>query len=89
MWLNLSFVSNTACTGARRAKLRKGIVKTNLLSTDKVIVTVAITGGLHGKEANSNLPITAEEQAQAAYDAYNAGASIVHRQYRYRLYARA
>lgn len=53
-------------------------MKTDLLSTDKVIVTVAITGGLHGKEANSNLPITAEEQAQAAYDAYNAGASIVH-----------
>lgn len=53
-------------------------VKTDLLSTDKVIVTVAITGGLHGKEANANLPITAEEQAQAAYDAYNAGASIVH-----------
>ena len=53
-------------------------MKTNLLSSDKVIVTVAITGGLHGKEANANLPITAEEQAQAAYDAYNAGASIVH-----------
>ena len=53
-------------------------MKTDLLSSDKVIVTVAITGGLHGKEANANLPISAEEQAQAAYDAYNAGASIVH-----------
>lgn len=53
-------------------------MKPNLLSTDKVIITVAITGGLHGKEANPNLPTSAEEQAQAAYDAYNAGASIVH-----------
>jgi len=43
-----------------------------------VIVTCAITGGLHGKEANPNLPVTPEEQADAAYEAYQAGASMVH-----------
>ena len=53
-------------------------MKTNLISRDKVIITAAITGGLHGREVNENLPLSAEEQAQAAYDAYNAGATVVH-----------
>ncbi|SHK52849.1 3-keto-5-aminohexanoate cleavage enzyme [Shimia gijangensis] len=53
-------------------------MKVDLLSKDKVMITAAITGGLHGREANANLPLTPEEQAQAALDAYNAGASIVH-----------
>lgn len=43
-----------------------------------LIITCAITGGLHGKEANMNLPETPEEQVQQTYDAYNAGASMVH-----------
>lgn len=43
-----------------------------------LIVTCAITGGNQGKEANPNLPETLEEQVQQTYDAYNAGASIVH-----------
>jgi 3-keto-5-aminohexanoate cleavage enzyme len=43
-----------------------------------LIITVCLTGGVHGKEANPNLPETPEEQAQQAYDAYKAGASIVH-----------
>ncbi len=43
-----------------------------------MIVQVAITGGFHGKEANPNLPETPEEQADAVYAAYKAGASIVH-----------
>jgi 3-keto-5-aminohexanoate cleavage enzyme len=53
-------------------------MKPNLLSEDKVIITAAITGGLHGKESNPNIPTTPEEQAQAALDCYNAGASILH-----------
>lgn len=53
-------------------------MKASFLSDDKVIITTAITGGVHGKEANPNIPITAEEQAQAALDCYNAGASILH-----------
>ena len=43
-----------------------------------LIVSCAITGGVHGKEYNENLPETPEEQAQQTYEAYNEGASIVH-----------
>ncbi len=43
-----------------------------------LIITVSITGGLQGKEANPNIPETPEEQAQATFEAYEAGASIVH-----------
>ena len=43
-----------------------------------LIIACAITGGLHGKEANPNLPEAPEEQVREAYDAYNAGASMVH-----------
>jgi 3-keto-5-aminohexanoate cleavage enzyme len=45
---------------------------------EKLIVTAALTGGFHGKEANPNLPITPDEIAQAAYDCWQAGATIVH-----------
>jgi len=44
---------------------------------DKLIVTVAITGGA-SPESNPYLPKTPKEQIQATVDAYNAGASIVH-----------
>lgn len=43
-----------------------------------VIISCAITGGVHTKEANPNLPQSPEEQAKAANEAYRAGASIVH-----------
>lgn len=43
-----------------------------------LIISVAITGGVQGKEANENLPEKPEEQARQAYDAYQAGASAVH-----------
>ena len=43
-----------------------------------LIVSVALTGGVHGKETNPNLPETPQEQAQQAFEAYKAGASIVH-----------
>jgi len=43
-----------------------------------LIISVAITGGVQGKEINPNHPETAEEQAQQTYDCYKAGASIVH-----------
>lgn len=44
---------------------------------DKLIITVAITGGA-SPETNPYLPKTPKEQIQAAYDAFNAGATIVH-----------
>ena len=53
-------------------------MKTDFLKDEKLIITAAITGGIHGKWANPSLPISAEEQAQAALECYNAGASIVH-----------
>ena len=43
-----------------------------------LIITVALTGAFYTKEANPNLPETAEEQAQSTYEAYRAGASVVH-----------
>jgi 3-keto-5-aminohexanoate cleavage enzyme len=53
-------------------------MKPNLLTDKKVIITAAITGGIHGKWANPSLPLTAEEQAQNALECHEAGASIVH-----------
>ena len=53
-------------------------MKTDFLKDEKLIITAAITGGIHGKWANPSLPISAEEQAQAALECYNAGASVVH-----------
>jgi 3-keto-5-aminohexanoate cleavage enzyme len=43
-----------------------------------LIVCCAISGGIQGQESHPNLPETAEEQAQAAYDAANAGAAMIH-----------
>lgn len=43
-----------------------------------LILSVALTGGVHGKELNPNLPETPDEQAAHALEARKAGASIVH-----------
>jgi len=43
-----------------------------------LIICVAISGGVHGKEANPNLPETPDEQVEQTYAAYQAGASMVH-----------
>jgi 3-keto-5-aminohexanoate cleavage enzyme len=43
-----------------------------------LVICAAITGGVHGKEANRNLPETPEEQVEQTSAAYQAGASIVH-----------
>jgi 3-keto-5-aminohexanoate cleavage enzyme len=42
------------------------------------IVTAALTGGVHGKEANPAIPETPEEIGQAAAAVEEAGAAIVH-----------
>lgn len=44
----------------------------------KTIITVALTGGFHGKEANPNLPLTPEEIAQSAYECWEKGAAVAH-----------
>jgi 3-keto-5-aminohexanoate cleavage enzyme len=43
-----------------------------------LIISVAITGGVQGKEVNPNLPETKAEQVEHTYEAYRAGASVVH-----------
>jgi 3-keto-5-aminohexanoate cleavage enzyme len=43
-----------------------------------MIITCALNGGVQGKETNEALPETPSELAQAAYDAWNAGAAAVH-----------
>jgi len=48
------------------------------LAGDPVILTAALTGGVHGKEANPNLPETPEEIGRAAAAAEDAGAAVVH-----------
>lgn len=45
---------------------------------DKLIVTVAPTSNFHGKEANPALPYSPQEVADAVYECWNEGASIVH-----------
>ena len=44
----------------------------------ELIVTVATTGGLHGKEANPNLPEQPEEVVEDLKECREAGASVVH-----------
>ena len=44
----------------------------------KIFITAALTGGLHKKSANPNLPEQPYEIAQAAYECYNEGAAIAH-----------
>lgn len=53
-------------------------MKPNLTNPGKVIITVATTGGLHGKEANPALPEQPSDIISDFRDCYNAGASIAH-----------
>jgi uncharacterized protein (DUF849 family) len=45
---------------------------------NKVIITCAMTGGIHVPTMSNYLPVTPEEIAQQSIDAANAGASILH-----------
>jgi 3-keto-5-aminohexanoate cleavage enzyme len=48
------------------------------LTRQKVILTVATTGGVHGKEANPNVPEQPDEIAEQARACEELGAAIVH-----------
>lgn len=48
------------------------------MSTQKVIITCAVTGSIHTPSMSPYLPVTAEEIADAAVGAAEAGAAIVH-----------
>jgi 3-keto-5-aminohexanoate cleavage enzyme len=45
---------------------------------EKVIITVAVTGGLTTRQQNPNVPYTPQELARAAIDSWKAGAAVVH-----------
>jgi len=46
--------------------------------TDKLIITVATTGGLHGKKAHPKFAEQPDEIAEAVYESWNEGAAIAH-----------
>lgn len=48
------------------------------MAARKVIITCAVTGGIHTPSMSPHLPVTAEQIADAAVDAAHAGAAIVH-----------
>jgi 3-keto-5-aminohexanoate cleavage enzyme len=48
------------------------------LRGEKLIITAALTGGVHGKEANPDLPETPAEIGRAAAECEQAGAGVVH-----------
>jgi len=47
-------------------------------STEPVVITCALTGGIHGKEANPNLPEQPDEIVEQGIAAAEAGAAILH-----------
>ncbi len=47
-------------------------------STEPVVITCALTGGIHGKEANPNLPEQPDEIVEQGVAAAKAGAAILH-----------
>ncbi len=46
--------------------------------SNKIVITCAITGAETSKATQPALPVTAEEIAQGAFEAYEAGASVLH-----------
>jgi 3-keto-5-aminohexanoate cleavage enzyme len=44
----------------------------------KVIITAALTGGVHGKAANPNLPEQPDEIVSQGLEAWQAGAAVIH-----------
>jgi uncharacterized protein (DUF849 family) len=46
--------------------------------SNKVIITCAVTGAIHTPSMSPYLPVTADEIAEAAIGAAEAGAAIVH-----------
>jgi 3-keto-5-aminohexanoate cleavage enzyme len=68
--------SATWCTMSRIRVLEE---RTDMSDpTGKVIITCALTGGIHGKEANPNLPEQPDEIVAQGVAAWRAGAAILH-----------
>src|SRR4051812_38431896 len=63
---------------SRRPPPDCGVIGTAMYSQKKVIITCAVTGAIHTPSMSPHLPITAQEIADAAVAAREAGAAIVH-----------
>jgi 3-keto-5-aminohexanoate cleavage enzyme len=50
----------------------------NRTGNGTVIITCALTGGIHGKEANPNLPEQPDEIVEQGVEAWRAGAAVLH-----------
>jgi 3-keto-5-aminohexanoate cleavage enzyme len=50
----------------------------NFATSTPVVITCALTGGIHGKEANENLPEQPDEIVEQGIAAWRAGAAILH-----------
>ncbi|HLH66193.1 MAG TPA: 3-keto-5-aminohexanoate cleavage protein [Solirubrobacteraceae bacterium] len=46
--------------------------------TDPIVITCALTGGIHGKEANPHLPEQPDEIVEQGIEACEAGAAVLH-----------
>src|SRR5690606_6884469 len=44
----------------------------------KIVITCAVTGGIHTPSMSPHLPVTADEIAEAAIGAAEAGAAVLH-----------
>src|ERR1700736_6396276 len=62
----------------RCAGLDRGVKPLAIAKSDKVIITCAITGGIHTPTMSDALPITPDEIASQAIAAAQAGAAILH-----------
>jgi 3-keto-5-aminohexanoate cleavage enzyme len=51
---------------------------TSITGGEPVIITCALTGGIHGKEANPNLPEQPDEIVAQGVNAWRAGAAVLH-----------
>ena len=66
----------TSASGREAATIGKG--SNHGVDSRKVIITCAVTGAIHTPSMSPHLPVTAEEIADAAIGAAEAGAAIVH-----------
>ncbi len=49
-----------------------------MLNSEKIIISCAVTGSIHTPSMSPHMPVTAEQIAQSAIEAAEAGAAIVH-----------
>src|SRR6185295_11990175 len=61
-----------------KVQLGKSEETRSMAKPRKVIITCAVTGSIHTPSMSPHLPITAEEIADAAVAAAEAGAAVVH-----------